>query len=408
MGSHEFAILLSDRLANRMSKTSPAILNERSNQLVILLLAGCLTTMTGSIVLPIFPEMRESLNLDRSWAGLLVSIHTLPSALSTLVLGLLADRIGKLKILIPCLLLYAVVGVSTIFFTTMPWLLTSRALLGVASGGIAAATIGILGNMFAGETRLRILGYATGAMTIAAIIFPLLGGWIGATHWQYAFYPYVAGLPLALVAALSLKEPTSDSTSLAGGQQQLGKILQNPEIIKLYLFIGVTGIIVYSVVVYTPPYLKETIGADPILNGFILAIRLVGAAIASAFGASRVARRFGQKAAVAFGFSLMAMTLVLFPSLTDLALIIPTAILFGVGFGMITPNLYDVLAEIAPAEVRTSVLAVGTGFNSVGQFVSPVILGQILKYAGLPMVFYAAAGLSMLACLISLGQRNRV
>lgn len=362
--------------------------------------------MTGSVVLPIFPEMREQLNLDPSWAGTLVSIHTLPSALSTLILGMLADRIGKLKVLIPCLLLYAVFGVSTLFFTTMPLLLTSRALLGIASGGIAAATIGILGGMFEGETRLRILGYATGALTIAAIIFPLLGGWIGANEWRYAFYPYAAGLPLAILAALSVKEPVARN-ALASGQQQLGRVLQNIEIVKLYLFIGVTGIIVYSVVVYTPPYLKEAIGADPILNGFILAIRLVGAAIVSAFGASRVARRFGQKAAVAFGFSLMAITLVIFPFLTDLELIIPTAILFGAGFGMITPNLYDALAELAPSEVRTSVLAVGTGFNSLGQFISPIILGQILKSAGLPMVFFVAAGLSLVACGLSLGQRSR-
>jgi MFS family permease len=391
-----------------MSKTVPALFQDRANQLVILLLAGCLTTMTGSIVLPIFPEMRESLNLEGSWgAGVLVSIHTLPSALSTVALGKLADRIGKLKILIPCLLLYGVIGISTVFFTTMPLLLTSRALLGIASGGIAAATIGILGGMFAGETRLRILGYATGAMTIAAIIFPLLGGWVGATHWQYAFYPYLAALPLAIVAALNLKEPKPDRASLTGGQQQLGKILQNPEIIKLYLFIGATGIIVYSVVVYTPPFLVQTIGADPFLIGFILAIRLVGAAIVSAFGASRLAKRFGQKAAVAFGFSLMALTLILFPFLTDLVLIMLTAILFGFGFGIITPNLYDVLAELSPSELRTSVLAIGTGFNSMGQFVSPIILEPILKQAGLSVVFFAAAGLSMLAGLLSLGQRNR-
>lgn len=391
-----------------MTKSVPALFQGSTNQLVILLLAGCLTTMTGSIVLPVFPKILTSLNLEGSWgAGVLASIHTLPSALSTVALGKLADRAGKLKILIPCLLLYGVIGISTVFFTTMPLLLTSRALLGVMSGGIAAATIGILGGMFAGETRLRILGYATGAMTIAAIIFPLLGGWIGATHWQYAFYPYIASLPLAVVAALTLKEPKSGGASLAG-EQQLGRILQNPEIVKLYLFIGVTGIIVFSVVVYTPRFLTATIGAGTFLNGFVLAIRLVGAAIASAFGASRLARRFGQKAAVAFGFSLMAMTLILFPFLTDLVLIILTAILFGVGFGLITPNLYDVLAELAPAEVRTSVLAVGTGFNSMGQFVSPLILEPILKNAGYPMVFFAAAGLSMLACLLSLGQRHRV
>lgn len=379
----------------------------RSNQLLVLLLAGCLTTMTGSIVFPVFPEMVDQLNLDPRWAGTLVSIHALTSALFTPVMGVLADRIGKVKVMLPCLLLYAVFGVSTPFLTTMPLLLISRGLLGAASGGVAAAAIGILGGMYEGEARSRILGYVTSAMTIAAIIFPIVGGWVGAMQWQFAFYLYALGVPLAVAAALNLKETTSEATMLEGQQkQQLGKVLRNIDIVKLYLFIGAAGMIVYTVVVYSPIYLKQAIGADPKLNGLVLAIRLVGAAVVSAFGASRLAHRVGRHGAVAFGFSLMAITLAIFPFLTDLALIIPTAILFGAGFGLITPNLYDALASLAPLEVRASVLAIGTGFNSLGQFVSPVILGPIWKYAGLPMVFFGAAGMATVACLLSLARRS--
>lgn len=395
------------KLFDDLMKAILSISGGRFNQLLVLLLAGCLTTMTGSIVFPVFPEMVDKLNLDPRWAGTLVSIHALTSALSTPILGVLADRIGKLKVLLPCLLLYAVFGVSTAFFTTMPLLLASRGLLGVASGGIAAAAIGILSGIYEGEARSRILGYATSAMTLAAIVFPVLGGWVGGVQWQSAFYMYALGVPLAVGAAIYLKEIVAESAVLEGKQkQQLGKVLQNIDIITLYLFIGATGMIVYTVVVYSPLYLKQTINADPKLNGFVLAIRLVGAVLVSAFAASRVAQRAGRHRAVAFGFSLMAITLAIFPFLTDLVLIIPTAILFGAGFGLITPNLYDALADLAPLEVRASVLAIGTGFNSLGQFISPVILGQIWKYAGLPMVFYVAAGMATLASFLSLGRRR--
>jgi MFS transporter, ACDE family, multidrug resistance protein len=254
------------------------------------------------------------------------------------------------------------------------------------------------------------LGYATSAMTTAAIIFPLVGGWVGGMQWQYAFYLYGFGVPLAIVAALGLKEAASrSSTTLAVDQkQQLGNSLRNLNVITLYLFIWAAGMIVYTVVVYTPLYLKQTIDASPELNGFVLAVRLVGAALISAFGASHIARRIGRGRAVAFGFSLMAITLAIFPFLTQLVLIIPTAVLFGAGFGIITPSLYDALASLAPLEVRASVLAIGTGFNSLGQFVSPVILGWIWKYAGLPMVFYVAAGMAMVASGLSLIQRERL
>ncbi|MBD1853625.1 MFS transporter [Leptolyngbya sp. FACHB-711] len=377
---------------------------KRFHQLLVLLLAGCLTTMTGSVIFPVLPEMVQQLALDPQWAGTLASIHALTSALCTPILGVVADRLGKLKVMVPCLILYAIFGLSTAFLTTMPLLLTSRGLLGAASGGVAAATIGILGGMYEGETRSRILGYATSAMTTAAIFFPLLGGWVGGIQWQFAFYLYGLGIPLAVIAALVLRENASPAVSMiqTSQNQQLSQLIRNRSILTVYLFIWAAGLMMYAVVVYTPLYLKQAIGATPEINGIVLAVRLVGAALISAFGASRISQRIGPSRAVAFGFSLMAMAIVTIPFLTELYLIIPTAMLFGAGFGIITPNLYDVLAGLAPLEVRTTVLAIGTGFNSLGQFISPVILGPIWKYAGLPPVFYVAGAIAAIASGLSL------
>ncbi|GAB4382041.1 MAG: MFS transporter [Elainellaceae cyanobacterium] len=365
--------------------------------------------MTGGVVSPVLPEMVQQLDLDPQWAGTLVSIHALTSALFTPLMGIVADRIGKLKVLIPCLILYTIFGVSTAHLTSLPLLLLSRGLLGAASGGVAAATIGLLGSMYEGEARSRILGYATSIMTTSAIFFPLLGGWVGGMNWQFAFYLYGFGIPLAAVALMHLQEKRSSSDSVIPVNQgkQLFNLIRNPRVLTLYLFIGAAAMIVYAVVIYTPLYLKEAIGAGPELNGFVLAVRLVGAAVVSAIGASRIARKVGRNRAIAFGFSLMAMTLVTIPFLTEIYLIVPTAVLFGAGFGIITPNLYDSLANLAPADARASVLAIGTGFNSLGQFVSPVILGPIWKSVGLPPVFYVAAGVAAIACVLSLLQSRK-
>ncbi|NJR64329.1 MAG: MFS transporter [Leptolyngbyaceae cyanobacterium CRU_2_3] len=377
---------------------------ERFHQFLILLMAGCLTTMTGGVVSPVLPEMVQQLDLDPKWAGTLVSVHALTSALMTPVMGIVADRVGKLRVMIPCLIFYALFGTAAAFITSFPLLLATRGLLGAASGGVAAATIGLLGSMYDGERRSRILGYATSVMTTSAIFFPLLGGWVGGSHWQYAFYLYALGIPLAALALIRLKEPQTLSGSLLelNQGQQLGKVLFKPAILRLYLFITIAAVIVYAVVIYTPIYLKVAINADPMLNGFVLAVRLVGAAIVSALGASRLSRRMGPNGAIAFGFSLMALTVATIPVLTNIYLIVATAILFGVGFGVITPNLYDALAERSPSEVRASVLAIGTGFNSLGQFASPVLLGPIWKSVGLPWVFYVAGGIGMVAAVLSL------
>lgn len=386
--------------------------SERFRQLLVLLAAGCLTTMTGSITAPVFPEIIRDLQIDRSWAGILVSAHALTTALFTPVFGILADRVGKRQVLVPSLIFYAVFGASTALMQTLPLLMVTRGLVGAASGGVAAATIGMLGSMYEGEQRSRILGYATSAMTSVAILFPLIGGWVGREHWQHTFYLYGLGIPLAAIALFVFTRETSDQhAAIAQGQgNHLLAVVRQRDVLTLYLFIGAAALIMNATVVYAPLYLKSAIDADPTVNGIVLAMRAAGAAISAAVIASRLAKRFRQKGAIALGFLLMGATIFSIPSLTQLYLIIPVAALFGVGFGIVTPNLYDLLAELAPVDLRASVLAIGTGFNALGLFVSPVILGPIWKSFGFMPVFYLAAGIAIAVSVLSLtllGQEKR-
>jgi predicted MFS family arabinose efflux permease len=376
-------------------------------KLLVLLAAGCLTTMTGGIVSPVLPEIVQQLQLDPRWAGLLVSMHALAIAVCTPLFGILSDRIGKLKVLIPGLVLYAIFGAAGAWMQSFLPLLATRALLGAASGAVAAATIGLLGTMYEGEARSRILGYATSAMTTASILIPLIGGWVGQHHWQYAFYLYGFGLPLAAIAAVLLKEAQSGQSSVipTNQTQQLLQILRQPRTLQLYLTLALAASVVYSVVIYTPLYLREAIGATPLLNGSVLAVRAIGAAIVSALVASRLAKAMGTERAIALGFTLMSLTLVTIPFLDQLEWIMPTAVLFGMGFGVVVPNVYDRLADQAPSELRSSVLAIGTGCNSLGQFISPLALGPVWKYAGLPPVFYVAAAVALGTGLLNLLQR---
>jgi MFS family permease len=91
----------------------------------------------------------------------------------------------------------------------------------------------------------------------------------------------------------------------------------------------------------------------------------------------------------------MALTLAMIPLQHELIWIVLTAILFGAGFGIVLPNLYSALANIAPTQLRSSVLAAGIGTGFLGQFLSPVLLGPVLGYGSLEGVFYGAAGVSL-------------
>ncbi|MEO1376201.1 MAG: MFS transporter [Cyanobacteria bacterium J06635_10] len=373
--------------------------------LLVLLACGSLTTMTGSVVAPVMPEIKDQLLIDPRWSGMLVSMHCLTIFLFSPICGILADRIGKAKVLIPSLICYAIFGTAGAFANGFTPLLISRALLGAASGGIAAASIGILSSMYEGEKRTRILGYTTSALAIASIIFPLVGGLIGKDNWRLTFCMYGLALPAALLAYLLLpKRERQGSSSLKLGQKdKLIQSLKAPSTITLFTALALTSAIFYVVIIYAPLHFKAAIGANTVLNGAILASRAIGAAVISAVGASKLAKRVGSAKAIALGFTLMAVTLITIPFVEQVYLILPTAIIFGMGFGIVMPNLYDALSKSSPKEVRSSVLAIGTGASNLGQFFSPILLGPVWKYAGIG-VFFVGAGVALLTTFLSIKQ----
>ena len=374
----------------------------RDSRLLVLLVAGSLTTMAGGVVAPILPEMVQQLQLDPALAGNLVSMHCLTIALFSPPLGILADRVGRLRVLIPSLILYALFGMAGALLHAIGPLLVARGLLGAASGGIAAASLGLLGNMYEGERRSQALGYATSTLTLTGIAFPLLGGWVGSTHWQYAFYLYGLGLPLAGLAAFVLREKqkTQAPPAAKDSNRKLKTVLGHSHTLRLLLTISLASVAMYAVVIYAPLYLKVTIGAGAALNGIVLASRAIGAAAISAFGAKWLAQTLGAAQAIAVGFGLMALTLMTIPLVHQVSWILLTAVFFGVGFGIVLPTLYSTLANVAPSELRSSVLAAGTGAGFLGQFLSPIVLGPMLSYGGLEGVFYAAAAVALITGLL--------
>ncbi len=364
--------------------------------------------MAGGVVAPVLPEMVQQLHLNPGLAGNLVSAHCLTIALFSPPLGILADRIGQLRVLVWSLVLYALVGTAGALLSSFGPLLVTRALLGVASGGIAAASLGLLGRLYEGEARSQALGYATSTLTITGIAFPLLGGWVGSDRWQLAFWLYGLGLPMALLAGLILKQKPSSQPQpvLSDPSHKLSHVLGQSHALGLLLTLGLASVAMYAVVIYAPLYLKATIGAGTVLNGIVLAARAVGAAVTSAFGTRWLTQIVGATPAIALGFGIMGLTLMTIPLLHQLSWILLTAVGFGIGFGIVLPALYNLLANLAPVNLRSSVLAAGTGAGFLGQFLSPVLLGPVLSSSGLAGVFYAAAGVSIAAgCLLFVWSR---
>jgi MFS transporter, ACDE family, multidrug resistance protein len=375
--------------------------------LCFLLMVGSLTVMAGAVIAPILPELVAHLHLSPNWAGSLVSAHYLTLALFSPLLGILADRYGPLRVLVPCLAGYAVVGVSGAFLPDYWTLLASRGLLGIASGGIAASSLGLLSRRYEDDARDRAIAYVATAITLANIVYPLMAVGLGHFQWQLAFGLYGVSAVLAGIAILLFRsdyrtvDVSGPTVAATDGIRPL-ELLSSPVSLRIFISLIVVSAVVYGTIVYLPLYLKTTLHSDLVWNGLILAVQAVGAAFSSGLLLEPLRQRLGSLRVTALSLGSMALCLVLFPNLTHLPLLILASSLFGLSFGFVTPSLYNILANLAPIHLQSSILATGIGAGFLGQFLSPLILGGLLSSAGLKGVFYSCAvvaialGLSLL------------
>ena len=369
-----------------------------NRRLFIVLMAGSLAVMPGAVIVPVLPEIVQQLHLNKALAGYLVSAHYLTVALCSPLLGILSDRVGQVRVLVASLCLFALFGVAGSQATSFLSLLATRALLGAATGGVAAASLGILSRMYPNQqVRSQAIAYATCALTLANITYPLLAGLLGSQGWQIAFYLYGLGLPVAFLVITTLRS-TAGFPADRLVVPPLLPVLRDLRVVRLLLSIALVAATAYAAIIYLPLYLKATLHTTTLTNGLVLATHAIGAAVASGLAASQLAKRFGSVGAIAIGLGCLCVSAALIPHLPSLLWFFPVALLFGIGLGIAVPNHYAALAALAPTNLQASILASATGMNFLGHFCSPLLFGWLLHQgqgtSGIAIVFYAAAGVT--------------
>lgn len=127
--------------------------------------------MPGAVIAPVLPDIVHEFHLSKVLAGYLVSAHYLTVAVFSPLLGILADRIGRVRVLSLSLLVFALSGIAGAWTHSFWPMLATRGFLGAATGGIAAASLGILARIYSEpEARSQAIAYASSTLTLANIV----------------------------------------------------------------------------------------------------------------------------------------------------------------------------------------------------------------------------------------------
>ncbi|MFE8910510.1 MFS transporter [Streptomyces globisporus] len=373
------------------------------------LAAATLTIMAAAIIAPSLPAMREAF-AGTPGADLLVrfslTVTSLAIAVSAPVSGVVADRIGRRSLLVLSLVLYAVSGTAGFFATDLYLLLATRALLGVAVGGIMTAVSATITDWFDGPRRATFLGLQQVFASLGGVVFLPLAGLLAAVSWRAPFWIYAASAIVAVFAIRALRaEPRGEHTAAAarpGGPRQpmtghttgSGAERVTGRITGLYVLALIATLAFYMAPTQLP-FLLSSYGSGPTATGAVIA----GSTLSSAAGAlafPAVRRRLSPAAISTVSVALLGAGWLLVGTAGTVAQIGAGLLVGGTGAGLAVPNLNLRLSELAHPDQRGRVLSGLVTGIFLGQFLSPLAVQPLVEISGIAGAF-AWTGIAMAA-----------
>lgn len=356
------------------------------------------TGILGNIlVAPALPELAADLGVSDGSAALVITAATLPGIVLAPVIGVLADRFGRRRVLIPCLVAFGGFGLAGALAPTLGVLLALRVGQGFGSAGLINLAVVLIADHWDGAERARRIGQNAAVLTSSLAVLPLLGGTLADLGgWRLTFAPYGLGLVTALVVALRLPPLGRRlDVSLADQLRDVPGALRVPSVARTLLVGVVVFVLLFGLVLTTLPFhLDRRFGLSPREIGLLLAVPAVSSTVV-ALNLGRIRRSVSSGRLVAWGLVLLAVAFVGMGAAGSAALIGAVSVVYGVGEGLVVPSLQDRVAEGAPAAVRGTVIAVWVGAVRAGQAAGPALAGALIGH-GVTTVFVGGAVLALL------------
>ena len=360
------------------------------------------------VLAPLFPTMMNDLHLNYQDLGNIVGILGVFWGLSAFLMGGLSDRLGRRRVLVPCIIAFSLLSWLTGVASGLMSLLVIRSIMGLAEGAVASTGVAVCTEASYPPRR----GINQG---IFQCVFALLGSALAPiiatqmltfTTWRKVFL--IAGIPgliVAVLIALVIREPATIGRKAEGVQRGSLKDAfkhRNVPLGMITLICAMTGVFVMGAMM--PTYLQNYLKLTPTQMGFVASAIGFGGFLGQ-FGLPAISDLIGRKMAVIGAFVLAAIFLWAFAhtgtgNLTLLFALLLGAALFN--FGALAVIAGPLAAEAAPVGQIAMVAGMVIGAGEIfGGGVAPSIAGSIAQNYGLQYILYFALSGQVLGLLLS-------
>ena len=373
---------------------------EKTDANLLILLGVVMFAVTGgSLVGPILPAVMDLEGATTRNVGLVLSAYTFSAMVATPILGPVADRFGRKRVIVPSVLLFGAGGLL-IAWTRSFWLvLVWRALQGIGVGGMMNTVVAAIGDMYREPERSRAMGYRVTVQGLTNATVPFVSGAVATVAWFLPFYIHSLAILLGILAAMKLEEPGGTVRTERYMTRAL-RAAATPRAVWLFFSNFVGFVLLYGIVVYMPILVVKEFGLTTLHSGLaVSAAAGVSATVASQAG--RVSRRFPEELRVLWGFACCGLSHLLVGFAGSYPAMLAFMAVWGLGFGVLMPTLNASAAGLVPAELRAGVLSIFTLLIYLGQTVSPPFFALFVQGRAVRGAFLAGCAVSLVPLLFT-------
>ena len=366
-----------------------------------------LATMGISSLLPALPLLSDVFGVPVEKTWLLIAAFTLPGLFCLPFAGVLADRLGRKRVLLPSLVLFAAGGAACALAQTFTQLLFCRFIQGVGSASLGLMYTTIIADTWQGHERLTMMSRNAMVLGFGTAASPALGGALAMLDWRLPFLLPLSALPLAFLACrLPLLTPALHTGLRSYASACLTSVRERKTLVLLALtlltFIMLSG----PLITCFPMLAGQAFQASPLEVGLILA----GASLAAGLAASRLPGLYRSFSARALLLAAMALYGVSFFSLAlapRLWWLLPAIIVYGLAQGLNIPLVSTLLTSQAPDGQRAALMALNGLLLRLGQNIGPAVFGTLAGTAGPAWAIVSGTIPAVLMALLALGIHPR-
>lgn len=353
-----------------------------------------------TVLSPVMKDIQAEFGLSGTELGLVSSVFFLSYALLQIPAGVLGDRIGRKKVLVPGFILFGVFTAVTGMVKTFVQLLAARVVTGIGEGTYYGPQYGISSEQIPQEFRSLGSAIINSGMAFGIALGLMASSWIAYTlgfGWRTPFY-FVAALTIVTGLLIWCLVKEAPRPAAAAGQSQGGSfraLIENRNLLLTYLMVFCSLFGFFMILTWLPYYLQTERGISGKDIGNISSL-VAWVSIPGGLLFARISDKLGKRRPLVIVLvPIAALSLVSIAFLQDVNQMIAAICVYGF-FGKLAldPVLIANVADNASKESYGTAFGI---FNFVGMsssILAPVIAGLIADMTGsLAANFYISAAI---------------